>query len=159
MFSYLSDKLNSIFSSIAGQKTLTPANIEDSCDQVFQALIEADVPYAVAQAFLDAVKSAAVGMKVANKLKPGEQFIKLVYEQLTAFLGGQTKPLALELPATVLVMGLQGAGKTTFLGKFAQLQIAQARPNNKQRSVLLASLDFQRPAAIDQLELVARQAG
>jgi signal recognition particle subunit SRP54 len=159
MFTYLSQKLHDIFSTIAGQKTLTAQNIEASCDQVFQALIEADVPYAVAQSFLDQVKKAAMGIKVTGSLKPGEQFIKLVYDELTKFLGGTTAAFNLQLPATVLVMGLQGAGKTTFLGKLAHAQIAQAQQKNKQRSVLMASVDFQRPAAIDQLEVVSRQAG
>lgn len=159
MFTYLSQKLHDVFSQIAGQKTLTTTNIEVSCDQVLQALIEADVPYAVAQSFLDQVKKAALGIKVSGSLKPGEQFIKLVYEELTKFLGGTTAPFSLELPATVLVMGLQGAGKTTLLSKLAYAQIAQAQQKNKSRSVLLASVDFQRPAAIEQLEIVSRQAG
>jgi signal recognition particle subunit SRP54 len=154
MFNYLAQKLGDIFSKISGQRTLSQSQIESSCDQVFQALMDADVPYEVGKSFLEQVKQAAAGAKVTASLKPGEQFIKIVYEQLVTFLGGQTQSFTLSFPATVVVLGLQGAGKTTFLGKLAHQQ-----KNLGVKSILLSSVDFQRPAAIDQLEQLSRQVG
>lgn len=155
MLNFLSDKFTSIFSRLTKKGVLSEAEVDQTLEQVRQALLEADVPYELATAFIAQTRQAAIGQKVLNSLKPGEQLVKVVHDKIKEFLGGdEVKPFSFVYPATVMVLGLQGSGKTTTLGKLAYL----ARQSGV-RSVLLASVDFYRPAAIDQLEQLAARAG
>ena len=125
-----------------------------------EALIAADVPFELVTTFIQEIKHEVVGQKVLSSLKPSEQLAKIVYERVKAFLGGaaQSVPFSFQLPSVVLVMGLQGSGKTTSIGKMAAWARKEAQTKGKQRRILAASVDFYRPAAIDQLEIVASQA-
>lgn len=156
MFDFLTTKFSSIFQKITGDSKLTEKNIDGALKSVHDALLEADVPFEVAQAFIAELKEAAVGQKVWAAMKPHEQFIKIAHDTVTRFLGGasEEKQFKFEQGSVVIVMGLQGSGKTTTLGKLAHWVAAQGN-----RKILLASVDFYRPAAVDQLEIVAGQAG
>src|SRR5437879_5762105 len=120
MFDFLSQKFSSIFSQLTTAKALTDENIKDVLEQVKDALLEADVPYDVVDAFIDTVKKDAVGTKIKASLKPSEQLLMLVHDKVVHFLGGEQKePFAFQFPSVVMVMGLQGSGKTTTIGKLA----------------------------------------
>jgi signal recognition particle subunit SRP54 len=171
MFDFLSKKFSSLFATLSGQSKLTEKNIVDSLEQIKQALLEADVPYAVVDQFVVSVKEEAMGQKVLASVKPGDQLIKLVHDKMVQFLGGEQEVFAPKCPAVVMVMGLQGSGKTTTLAKLAHWvnQAAEKKagfdkahtPANtgKKKKIICASVDFYRPAAIDQLEQVAAKAG
>jgi len=155
MFDQLSQRLGDSLSRLRGRK-LTEDNIADALRDVRRALLEADVALPVVKTFIERVRNKAVGQQVLKSLKPGDALIKVVHDELVEVLGGDRAPLALNRPAPVVVLlaGLQGAGKTTTAGKLARL-IAE----REGKRVLLASADIYRPAAIDQLETVASQAG
>ncbi len=155
MFEALTDRLQGIVRNLTGQGRLTPDNIRDSLREVRRALLEADVQLAVARDFVARVEQRAVGDEVLNSLTPGQQVVKVVRDELESLLGRTPVTLAgsPHLPTTVLLAGLQGSGKTTFAGKLALWLKARGK------RVLLASGDVYRPAAIDQLERVAAQAG
>jgi len=160
MFDFLSQKFSSIFSKITGKSKLTDDNVQEALQKVKDALIEADVPYDIVQEFTESVKKEVLGQKVTKALKPGEQFIKIVHQRLLHFLGGDSSStFSFQIPSVVMVMGLQGSGKTTTLGKLAYYVQIQAKKRGKSRKVLLASVDFYRPAAVDQLEVLAKQVG
>ncbi len=181
MFDFLSKKFSSIFSTLNGQSRLTEKNIAQSLDQIKQALLEADVPHALVEQFVASIKQEALGQKVLASVKPGDQLVKLVHDKLVLFLGGQQQVLmgmpgeskkmlegspALfvpQYPAIVMVMGLQGSGKTTTLAKLAcwiNKDVAKkSKSHEKQKKIMCASVDFYRPAAIDQLQQVALKAG
>lgn len=160
MFDFLSNKFSSIFTKITGQSRLTESNIEETLTQIKESLLEADVPYNLIEKFIDSVKADIIGQKVIGSLKPGEQLVKVVHERLLTFLGGKNQsPFAFQLPSVVMVLGLQGAGKTTAVAKMAQLAKKQAEQRGKTRRILLASVDFYRPAAVDQLEILAKSVG
>ncbi len=155
MFEALSDRLQGIVRKLSGQARLTPDNIRESLREVRRALLEADVQLGVARDFLAKVEARAVGEEVLKSLSPGQQVVGIVHDELVQLLGRTPVTLAgsPHLPTVVLLAGLQGSGKTTFAGKLARwLQ-------QKSKRVLLASGDVYRPAAIDQLERVASQAG
>lgn len=155
MFEALSDRLQGVFRRLTGQAKLTPENIREGLREVRRALLEADVQVAVARDFVAGVEARAVGEDVLKSLTPGQQVVGIVREELESLLG--KTPVALagspHLPTVVLLAGLQGSGKTTFAGKLA-LWLKQ-----RDKRTLLASADVYRPAAIDQLERVAAQAG
>ena len=157
MFESLSDKLSRAMKSLRGQSKLTERNIEDALREVRMALLEADVHVAVAKAFLAKVKEKALGVEVLNGLNPAQQFIDIVYQELTAIMGGEAPERPLDLaskpPTVVMMVGLQGAGKTTTCGKLAKY----LKKNG--HSPLLVPADVQRPAAIEQLHVVAKDAG
>ena len=157
MFDSLSDKLSRAMKSLRGQSKLTERNIEDALREVRMALLEADVHVAVAKAFLAKVKEKALGVEVLNGLNPAQQFIDIVYQELTAIMGGEAPERPLELaskpPTVVMMAGLQGAGKTTTCGKLAKYL------KKSGHSPLLVPADVQRPAAIEQLHVVAKDAG
>ena len=157
MFESLSDKLTRAMKSLRGQSKLTERNIEDALREVRMALLEADVHVQVAKAFLAEVKTKALGAEVLNGLNPAQQFIDIVYQELTAIMGGIAPERPLELaskpPTVVMMTGLQGAGKTTTCGKLAKY----LKKNG--HSPLLVPADVQRPAAIEQLHVVAKDAG
>lgn len=161
MFDFLTQKFSSIFSSFGRNSRLTQENISTTLEQVQDSLLEADVPLATVQEFVATVQQEVVGQKLVASMKPAEQFIKIVHDRMVAFLGGQylQETFTFQIPSVVLMMGLQGSGKTTTIGKLAYFIKAQAQKRGKTRKVLCASVDFYRPAAIDQLEIVAQQAG
>ncbi|PKN03644.1 signal recognition particle protein [Candidatus Dependentiae bacterium HGW-Dependentiae-1] len=157
MFDFLSKKFSSIVASLSGQSKLTEKNIIQSLEQIKQALLEADVPYQLVDQFVVSIKDEALGQKVFASVKPGDQLVKLVHDKLVLFLGEQQALFAPKYPAVVMVMGLQGSGKTTTLAKLAH-RVHQEKKGSKNK-ILCASVDFYRPAAIDQLEQVALKAG
>ncbi len=161
MFTSLSSTFSSIFSRITGQRYLSEKNIEQTIAQVQQALIEADVPYAVVQKFIEEIKHEVIGQKVRSSLNAGEQLIKIVHDKLVVFLGSKTDSSlsAFSNPGIVIVMGLQGSGKTTTIGKIAHNLLEQAKANGKSVKIAFASVDFYRPAAREQLEILAQKVG
>lgn len=161
MFDFLSQKFSGVLSWLKDRGRLTEENIDESMAQVFDALLEADVPLEIVEAFLQEIKSEVVGKKIQNSLNPGQQLIKIVHDKLLVFLGGNTSlaQIALPIPSVIMVMGLQGSGKTTSTAKIAHWLQQQAAQRGKNRRILIASVDFYRPAAIDQLEILAKKTG
>lgn len=159
MFDFLAQKFSGIFSTLNSHKTLTDGTISTALQDVTNALLEADVPYHLVTEFVESVRKDSVGQKVIKTIKPGEQFIKLIYDKLVEFFGGETVPVNFAIPSVIMVMGLQGSGKTTSIGKLAYFIQKEAAKKGKKRRILLGSVDFYRPAAVDQLELLAQKAG
>ncbi len=157
MFKFLTDKFSNIFTNLTGKNKLTEANLEQVLGQIKDSLIAADVPLAVAEQLAAQVKSEVIGQKVLKSLNPSEQFIQLFHDRLKEFLGGSATFTGFQIPSVILVMGLQGSGKTTTIAKLANWAQGLASKKGKQRSILFASVDFYRPAAIDQLEVLAKQ--
>ena len=154
MFETLSTKFAAALSAISSKSNLTEDNIKKVAKDIRVALLEADVALSVIDEFISKVKSRAIGRKVSKELSASQEFLKIVKEELTDLMGGESTnlDLASQPPVVVLVAGLQGVGKTTTVGKLAAL----LREREK-KSVLVASTDVQRPAAIEQLELLASQ--
>lgn len=161
MFDFLTKKFSGIFASLTGKDRLTDKNLEETLEKVKDSLLQADVPYDLVMAFIGDVKNDVVGQKVFASMDPSEQFVKIIYDRLLTFLGGQylQESFLFQIPSVIMVMGLQGSGKTTTVGKLAYFIQKQAEKRNKTRKILLASIDFYRPAAIDQLEVIAKQVG
>ena len=155
MFEALTDRFQGIVRNLTGQARLTPENIRESLRDVRRALLEADVQVGVARDFVARVEARAVGGEVLKSLTAGQQVVGIVHEELVRLLGRTPVTLAgsPHLPTVVLLAGLQGSGKTTFAGKLAVWLKA------KSKRVMLASADVYRPAAVEQLERVAGQAG
>src|SRR6188472_3873462 len=153
MFSQLGDKLQDIFKDLRGHGTISESNINDALRQVRLALLEADVDFQVAKSFIARVKEKALGEEVLRSVTPGQQMVKIFHDELTALLGGDAAPLNLEKPARILMVGLNGAGKTTSSAKLANLLKKQGR------APLLIASDLQRPAAIEQLATLGKQIG
>jgi signal recognition particle subunit SRP54 len=155
MFETLSDRFNDTFRKLSGRGRISEANVRDAMDDVRTALLEADVHYEVVESFCEAVTTKAVGEEVLSSLKPGQQMIKIVHDELVDLMGPvDTHLMEVDPPPTVVMMsGLQGSGKTTTCGKLA----AYLRKQGKK--VCLAAADLQRPAAVDQLETLVRQVG
>jgi signal recognition particle subunit SRP54 len=156
MFDCLNKRLSSIFSGLRRKGALTEEDIGSVMREVRVALLEADVALPVVKEFVNSLKEKAVGAKIIESVSPAQMVIKLVHDHLAELLGSETQQLNLAMnpPAVVLMAGLQGSGKTTSMGKLA------LRLRTKQnKKVLVASLDVQRPAAQEQLAVVARQAG
>jgi signal recognition particle subunit SRP54 len=151
MFSQLGDKLQDIFKDLRGHGTISETNINDALRQVRLALLEADVDFQVAKKFIGRVKEKALGEEVLRSVTPGQQIVKIFHEELAALLGGDSAPLNLEKPARILMVGLNGAGKTTSSAKLASYLKKQGR------TPLLIACDLQRPAAIEQLATLGRQ--
>lgn len=151
-FENLTDKLSGIFKKLKGQATLTEKNMDDAFKEVRIALLDADVNYDVVNQFMDEVKSEAIGQKVLTKLSPGQQLIKIVHDKLEALLGGGDNDVTFNSgkPTIIMMVGLQGTGKTTTAGKLANLYKTKMK-----KKVLLCADDTQRPAAIDQLKTLA----
>ena len=151
MFENLSDKLEKAFSVLKGHGRITEINVAQTLKEVRRALIDADVSYQTAKKFVQEVKEKALGQKVLTAINPGQLMIKIVHDELTMLMGGETQEITLDKKFTViLIAGLQGSGKTTFSGKLAKYL---AKKNNMKP--LLVACDVYRPAAIDQLEVVA----
>jgi signal recognition particle subunit SRP54 len=159
MFNFLSEKFAGVLGWLKNKGRLTEENIQEALDQVRNALLEADVPYDIVDAFLNQVKIGIVGQKLQASLNPGQILIKIVHEQLLQFLGGTgVAPVNFQIPSVILVMGLQGSGKTTTVAKVANWISKEAIKRGKKRRILLASVDFYRPAAVEQLKILAGQA-
>ena len=156
MFGALTDKFTDIFSSLAGKKKLTEDNISDAVREVRLALLDADVNYAVAKNFIKRVKDKALGDEVIKSVSPGQQFVKLIHDELVALMGGGEAVLHLQAkPSVVLLCGLQGAGKTTHAAKLAKY-LSKGEFHKKS---LLVACDLQRPAAVEQLKILGAQIG
>ena len=154
MFETLSTKFAAALSAISRKSSLTEDNLTKVVKDIRVGLLEADVALSVSDEFISKVKSRAIGRKVSKELSASQEFIKIVKEELTDLMGGESTnlDLASQPPVVVLVAGLQGVGKTTTVGKLAALL-----KEREKKSVLVASTDVQRPAAIEQLELLASQ--
>ncbi len=155
MFENLSDKLDRAFKLLKGQGKITEVNIAETLKEVRKALLDADVNYKVAKQFTDTVKEKALGKDVLVAVSPGQLMVKIVQEELTALMGGETSELELKgNPSVILMSGLQGSGKTTLSGKMANYL-----KSKKGKNVLLVACDVYRPAAIDQLKVLGEQIG
>jgi signal recognition particle subunit SRP54 len=154
MFESLTDKLELTFKRLRGQGKISEKNIDDALREVRLALLEADVHIKVVKSFLNAVKAKAMGQDVLQSLTPEQQFIKVVRDELAALLGGELSEIDLKTapPAVIMLVGLQGSGKTTTVAK-----LARYLKKEKQRSPYLVSADVYRPAAIDQLKILGKE--
>lgn len=153
MFESLGDRLQNVVSKIKGYGKITEDNISEITREIRLALLEADVNYQVVKEFISTVKEKALGEEVAKSLKPGEQFVKIVKDELVELLGGEKKDLNINgNPATLMLVGLQGSGKTTTISKLANY----LRKKYKKKPLLVAC-DIYRPAAIDQLKQLGKE--
>jgi len=153
MFDNLTDKLNSAFKTLKGEGRITEINIAETLKEVRKALLDADVNFKIAKEFTDKVKEKALGMNVLKAVKPGEMLIKITRDELATLMGGQTADLQIKSnPAIILVVGLQGSGKTTFCGK-----LANYLKTKKGKTPILVAGDVYRPAAIEQLKILGGQ--
>lgn len=155
MFSTLTEKLNGILAQLRRRGALTEQDLDEGLRQVRLALLEADVNYKVVKKFIDDVKQQALGAKILESLTPGQQIVKIVRDELVQILGGTRAELHLaQWPSVILMIGLQGAGKTTMSAK-----LAKHLTEKQKKKVLLAATDTQRPAAIEQLQQLGAQLG
>jgi signal recognition particle subunit SRP54 len=153
MFENLSDRLDRAFKLLKGQGKITDINVAETLKDVRKALLDADVNFKIAKTFTDNVKTKAMGMNVLTAVKPSEMMVKIVHDELTELMGGQSQEINLKAtPSIILIAGLQGSGKTTFSGKLANFL-----KTKKGRTPLLVACDVYRPAAIDQLKVLAGQ--
>jgi signal recognition particle subunit SRP54 len=151
MFSQLSDKLQDIFKELRGHGTISESNIDAALRHVRLALLEADVDFQVAKKFIACVKEKALGETVLRSITPGQQIVKIFHDELTALLGGDAAPVNLGDSGRILIVGLNGSGKTTSSAKLARLLKKQGR------TPVLIACDLQRPAAIEQLATLGKQ--
>jgi signal recognition particle subunit SRP54 len=151
MFPQLSDKLQEIFKDLRGHGVISESNIDAALRQVRMALLEADVDFQVARKFIARVKEKALGESVLRSITPGQQIVKIFHDELTVLLGGDAEPLRLENETRILIVGLNGSGKTTSAAKLALLLKKQGRMPS------LVACDLQRPAAIEQLATLGKQ--
>ncbi|MBS1168929.1 MAG: ffh [Proteobacteria bacterium] len=154
MFESLSDRLAGIFDKLTRRGALSEADVAEAMREVRRALLEADVALDVVKSFTDKVKHRAVGVDVVKSVTPGQMVVKIVHDQLVEMLGSDAQPIDLEAPAPVaiLMVGLQGSGKTTTTAK-----IARRLTERQRKKVLMASLDTRRPAAMEQLKVLGEQ--
>ncbi len=153
MFENLSERLERSFKILKGEGKITEINVAETLKDVRRALLEADVNFKVAKQFTDEVKSKAMGQNVINAIKPGELMVKIVHDELARLMGGETAQVNLSgNPTVILMSGLQGSGKTTFSGK-----LARKLKSEQGKRPLLVACDVYRPAAIDQLKVLAEQ--
>lgn len=156
MFNHLSERLNKVIKNLTGQGRLTEDNIKDTLRDIRIALLEADVALPVAKAFIEDIQTKAIGKDVLESLSPGQVLIKIVHDELVKVMGDTYQELNLktQAPAVILMAGLQGSGKTTTVAKLGKLIQEKLK-----KSVLVTSADIYRPAAIDQLETLAKTIG
>src|SRR5690349_23772158 len=153
MFDELSEKLEAAFARLRGRGVLTEADIKEGLREIRRVLLEADVNFALTREFLERVEKKAVGITTLRTVAPAHQLVKAVHEELTAMLGERREPLKLSSvpPTIVMLVGLQGSGKTTTAAKLARKLKGESRPTR------LVACDVYRPAAIDQLETLGQQ--
>jgi signal recognition particle subunit SRP54 len=151
MFGNLSDKLDGVFRKLRGLGKISESNVSDALREVRLALLDADVDFTVAKDFISRVQEKAMGVEVMKSVTPGQQMVKIFHDEMTALLGGDASPLDLAAPGRVLMVGLNGAGKTTSSAKLALLLKKQGR------KVALIACDLYRPAAVEQLATLARE--
>ena len=151
MFSQLGDKLQEVFKDLRGHGKISEENIDAALRQIRLALLEADVDFQVAKNFIARVREKALGETVLRSITPGQQIVKIFYDELSILLGGDASPLNLGPPHRILMVGLNGSGKTTSAAKLARLLKKQGRSPN------LIALDLERPAAIEQLATLGKQ--
>src|SRR5712672_4194080 len=151
MFSQLSDKLQDVFKELRGHGTINESNIDAALRQVRLALLEADVDFQVAKGFIARVREKALGEAVLRSITPGQQIVKIFHNELTVLLGGDAEPLRLQDETRILIVGLNGSGKTTSAAKLALLLKKQGRVPS------LVACDLQRPAAIEQLATLGKR--
>lgn len=156
MFNSLSEKLDLAFKTIKGDSRLTDLNVAESIKEIRRALVASDVNYKIAKEFTDKIKEEALGTQnILKSVKPGELMVKIVMDELTELMGGQSAGINIKGdPAIILIAGLQGSGKTTFSGKLAYFL-----KNKKAKKPLLVACDVYRPAAIDQITVLGEQIG
>ncbi|MCL4159380.1 UNVERIFIED_CONTAM: hypothetical protein GTU68_029466, partial [Idotea baltica] len=156
MFDSLSEKLDQAFQGLKGDGKLTEINVAQSIKEIRRALVGADVNYKIAKEFTDKIKTQAMGSKnLLTSVKPGEMMVKIVMDEMIELMGGQSVGInAVGKPAVILIAGLQGSGKTTFTGK-----LAKYLKDKKRLKVMVVACDVYRPAAINQLGVVAEQVG
>jgi signal recognition particle subunit SRP54 len=156
MFSNLSEKLNNTIKKLRGIGRLTESNIQDTLREIRMAFLEADVALPVVKKFIDDISKKAIGQEVLQNVRPGDVLVKLVHDELINIMGTTYEDINLqtEPPAIILMAGLQGSGKTTSVAKLARLI-----KEHKHKSVLIASTDIYRPAALEQLQILAKQIG
>ena len=153
MFDNLSERLERSFKILKGEGKITEINVAETLKDVRRALLDADVNYKVAKTFTDTVKEKALGQNVLTAVKPSQLLVKIVHDELTTLMGGDTVEINLKgRPAVILMSGLQGSGKTTFSGKLALML-----KSKKNRKPLLVACDVYRPAAIEQLKVLGEQ--
>ena len=154
MFDQITERFESIFRRVRGLGKITDKNINDAARDIRRALLESDVHFKVVKELVSRVRRKAEGTKVSRTVKPGQQFIKIIHEELIDILGRDPKPLLFKgKPSTILLVGLQGSGKTTTAAKLA------FRLKNTGKSVLLVAADIYRPAAVNQLQALGREIG
>ena len=153
MFSQLGDKLQDIFKDLRGHGVISEANVTEALREVRMALLEADVDFTVSKNFIARIREKALGEEVLRSVTPGQQIVKIFQDELTTLLGGDQSPINLDKPGRVLVVGLNGAGKTTSSAKLAKYLKKQGR------APLLIACDLHRPAAIEQLVTLGQQIG
>lgn len=156
MFEALSDKLKKVLKDLRGQGKITEAHIEAALREIRIALLEADVNFKVVKTFIDRIKEKALGQEVMGSLSPAQQVVKVVYDEMVDMLGGTSTQLLFtrRVPNVVMIVGLQGSGKTTTTGKLARLLA-----DTQKRRPLLVSVDVYRPAARQQLSIIANEIG
>lgn len=154
MFQNLSEKLSSVVKELRGQARLTEDNVQDAVREVRMALLEADVALPVVKSFIEQVSERALGAEVIGTLTPGQAMVRIVRDELTSIMGGESSELnfSVEPPVVILMAGLQGAGKTTTAAK-----LARRLKNNDKKNVAMVSCDIHRPAAIEQLAILAKE--
>lgn len=154
MFGSLTEKLTNVFSKFLDKKNLSETNISDAVREVRLALLDADVHYNVAKNFINRVKEKVLGEQVIKSVSPGQQFVKIIHEELVALMGGEEAQIHLSgNPTIIMLCGLQGSGKTTHAAKLAKY----FKNTSKKKSPLLVACDLQRPAAVEQLKILGAQ--
>ena len=155
MFENLSEKLERSFKVLKGEGKITEINVSQTLKEVRKSLIDADVNYKIAKNFIDTVKEKAMGQNVLTAVKPGQMMVKIVHDELIILMGSEASEINLKHnPAVILMSGLQGSGKTTFTGK-----LENKLKTEKNKRPLLVACDVYRPAAVDQLKVIAEQVG
>lgn len=156
MLGALTEKFQGLIKKLSGTKKFTEDNLAEAVSEVRMALLEADVNYSVVKALVTRIKEKALGEALLKSVTPGQQFIKIVHDELVALMGGQETPLPLaKRPATIMLCGLQGSGKTTTAAKLARY----ISKKNLAKKTLLVACDLQRPAAVDQLHILGKEVG
>ena len=154
MFENLSEKLEKSFKLLKGQGTITEINVAETLKEIRRALLDADVNFKTAKTFTETVKAKAMGQEVLTAVKPQQMMVKIVHDELTELMGGQTTDINIKGdPAIILIAGLQGSGKTTFTGK-----LAHHLKTKRSKNPILVAADVYRPAAINQLQVLGEQA-